>query len=448
MKVLFVQAFLGRFEPPVFPAGLNALGRYLAMTTDHSVSVLDMNVEKAPYRALDRALAEQVPDVVGLSLRNVDTTQYRDRFYYFAEVPKIAKAVKRRTPSPTLVIGGPGFSIYAHEIMQAVDAIDFGVVSEGERTFASLLERLDDPQSVPGILLRRDGHVDNTGPGELFDLSNYPNEAPFVVSPKPYLRFPFSVGVESSRGCAQKCIYCVYPFLNGPRVRLREPTKVVGEVESLIEEHGLKTFQFIAPVFNIPPAHSEAICREMVRRGLGRRARWIAWFAERFLSKEQWDLAVEAGCAEFAFSPDALTDSVLAKMGKVSRQRDIERTFQMAQQDARAVVSYNFFISPPGERWRDFFKLLRFFIGSKLKLRSRCRVFASYIRVEPHTAIHEIAVREGILSPNDPLLPATQSGLRRLFYMNRQTRLLGKIFGAIYALKKMLRRLLGRDTGV
>jgi len=448
LKVLLVQAYLGRLEPPIFPAGLNALGRYLALTTKHSISVLDMNVEEDPYRALDQALLEQGPDVVGLSLRNVDTTQYRDRFYYFAEVPKTVKAIKHKRPSLPLVMGGPGFSIYAREIMQAVDAIDFGVVSEGERTFASLLESLDDPRSVPGILFRKNGLIESTGPGELFDLSGYPNEAPFVVSPKPYLEVPFSMGVESSRGCAQKCTYCVYPFLNGPGVRLREPMKVVDEVKTLIEQHGLKTFQFIAPVFNIPPAHCEAICSEMVRRGLGRRARWIAWFSERFLSKEQWDLALEAGCAEFAFSPDALTDSVLAKMGKVSRQKDIERTFQMAQQDARASVSYNFFISPPGERWSDFFKLLRFFVGSKLKLRSRCRVFASYIRIEPHTAVHKVAVREGVLSADDVLLPATQSGLRRLFYMNKQTRLWGNLFGAIYAFKKMLRRLLGRETGV
>ncbi|MBN2208323.1 MAG: cobalamin-dependent protein [Candidatus Coatesbacteria bacterium] len=448
MSILLVQAYLGRFEPPIFPAGLNALGRYIALRTEHDVSVLDMNVHDQPYRALADSLQQKKPDLVGISLRNVDTTQYRDRFYYFEQIPQIADTIKQQRPGCCLVIGGPGFSIYSHEIMQAVPRIDFGIVSEGELAFPALLDNLDSPASVAGVLFRRDGQVQSAGPGELFDLSDYPDEAPYVIPVEPYRDVPFGVGVESSRGCAQKCIYCVYPFLNGPEVRLRPPEKIVDEVQMLVEQHGLKTFQFIAPVFNIPPAHCEAVCKEMIKRGLGQKIDWIGWFAERFLSKDLWYLALDAGCVEFAFSPDALTDSVLELLGKASRQKDIERTLAMARRDPRASVSYNFFISPPGERTSDFLKLLRFFLGAKLRLRSRCRVFASYIRIEPHTAIHKIAIEEGLLSTDETMLPVTQKGLKRLFYMNRRTSLLGRIFGAIYFVKKLIRRLLGRETGV
>jgi len=448
LKLLLVQAYLGRFEPPIFPAGLNALGRHFALRTEHDVSVLDMNIHKQPYDALDEALRKMKPDIVGISLRNVDTTQYRDRFYYFQEIPRIAAAITRVCPSSRIVIGGPGFSIYSSEIMQAVLELDYGIVSEGEHTFTALLDALDNPASVGGILFRRDGKVESSGPGTLFDMADYADEAAFVVPLEPYKDVPFGIGVESSRGCAQQCIYCVYPFLNGPCVRLRAPIKIIDEVEMLVEKHGVKTFQFIAPVFNIPPAHCEAVCSEMIARNLGQKVAWIGWFAERFLSREQWDLALEAGCVEFAFSPDAITDSVLARMGKVSRCADIERTLQMAKRDARASVSYNFFINPPGETPGDFLRLLRFFIGAKLKLRSRCRVFASYIRIEPHTAIHEIAVQEGTISANETTLPATQLGLKRLFYMSKRTRRLGQIFGIIYGAKKLIRRLLRKETGV
>ena len=443
-----MQAYLGRFEPPIFPAGLNALGRHFALRTEHDVSVLDMNIHKQPYDALNESLRNQRPDIVGISLRNVDTTQYRDRFYYFREIPRIAEAIKSASPSSCLVIGGAGFSVYSREIMQAVPELDFGIVSEGEHAFTALLENLSNPASVRGALFRKNGAVEGTGPGELFDMADYADDAPYVVPLEPYRDVPFGVGVESSRGCAQKCIYCVYPFLNCPNVRFRAPNKIVDEVEMLVQRHGVKTFQFIAPVFNIPPAHCEAVCREMVSRNLGGKVAWIGWFAERFLTEEQWDLALEAGCVEFAFSPDAFTDSVLKRMGKVSSRADIERTLQMARNDTRATVSYNFFISPPGETPSDLLKLLRFFVGAKLKLRSRCRVFASYIRVEPHTSLHEIAVQEGMLSANETTLPATQAGLKRLFYMNRRTRLLGRIFGMIYGAKKLIRRLLGRETGV
>ena len=448
MRILLVQAYLGRLEPPVFPAGLNALGRFMKKSTEHEIEVLDMNLQERPYEALDQALSTQSPEMVGISLRNVDTTQFRDRFYYFLETPRTAEAIKAKCPGTCLVIGGPGFSIYAEEIMERVPQLDFGIVSEGEYVFRSLSSSLSRPEEVGGLLYRANGKIKKAGRGELFDLAEYPDDEPYIVDPKPYLRAPFNVGVESSRGCAQHCIYCVYPFLNGSRVRCRLPERIVDEVQMLIEQHGLKTFQFIDPVFNIPSSHCEAVCSEIIRRGLGDKVDWIAWFAERNLSKEQWELAVEAGCVEFAFSPDAFADHVLKRMGKVSRRRDIEKTFEMASRDPRARVSYNFFISPPGERLSDFFKLLKFFVSAKLKLRSRCRVFASYIRIEPHAEIHKTAVEEGMLSPNETTLPKTQSGLRRLFYMNKRTRLLGKVFGIIYGAKRAIRRMLGKKSGV
>jgi hypothetical protein len=111
LNILLVQVYLGRFEPPIFPAGLNALGRYLALRTEHTLSVLDMNVHNQPYRALAESLQQRKPDLVGISLRNVDTTQYRDRFYYFEQIPQIADTIKHSSPDCCLVIGGPGFSI-------------------------------------------------------------------------------------------------------------------------------------------------------------------------------------------------------------------------------------------------------------------------------------------------------------------------------------------------
>jgi len=444
MRVLLVQAFLGRFEPPIFPVGLNALARYLVARTEHSVQVLDMNLYRRPYEALSEALLAGEPEVVGVSLRNVDTTQYRDRFYYFLELPRIVDAIKRWRRDVLVVVGGPGFSVYAREVMQRVPKIDIGVVGEGERAFAELLANPGRPEQVQGLLFRQGTELMGSSNCQLLDLAEYPDGVDYVVPVEPYSQVEFSVGVESKRGCAQRCVYCVYPFLNGSRIRARPPERIVDEVEMLVREKGVATFQFIDPVFNIPPSHAEAICSEMIRRGLGGDVRWIAWFAERFLTDRLWDLALEAGCAEFAFSPDAFSDRVLEKLGKASRQQDILATFRKALRNQNASVSYNFFISPPGERPSDFFKLLFFFIRSKLRLGARCRVFASYIRIEPHTRLEEIALQQGVLSPGQSTLPETAKELKSLFYINRSTRGLGRIFGLMYLAKRVARLVLQR----
>jgi L-lysine 2,3-aminomutase len=42
-----------------------------------------------------------------------------------------------------------------------------------------------------------------------------------------------TIGIEAKRGCALNCAYCVYPQLQGSRLRGRPPAAVVDEMELL-----------------------------------------------------------------------------------------------------------------------------------------------------------------------------------------------------------------------
>ena len=265
MKILLVQSYLGGAEPPVFPLGLCCLKAALAA---HEVRVFDLNTAARPFEQLRELVAAFQPEVTGISLRNIDSTNKRTVVFYYPYLKDAVTAVKGASAAP-LVVGGSGFSMFAREIMEDEPRIDCGVFLEGEAAFPELLENLDAPGRVRSVYYREGGAVLFSGPREQADLNAVPLPGREAVAPYDFRKNPDAIGVETKRGCVLDCIYCIYGFLNGKALRLRTPERVVDEIESLVKDHGVESFTFVDSVFNIPRRHAEAVCREMVRRACG-----------------------------------------------------------------------------------------------------------------------------------------------------------------------------------
>ena len=143
MKVMLIQAYLGRKELPVFPLGLAMLA---AVLPGHDVKIFDPNVSDDPYNDLKTSLAQFQPEVVGISLRNIDNQQGIDFFYYFKTMEPTLKIIKETCPQCAIAIGGAGYSMFADKIMRRLDKVDFGVYLEGEESFPELLDNLRSPE--------------------------------------------------------------------------------------------------------------------------------------------------------------------------------------------------------------------------------------------------------------------------------------------------------------
>lgn len=172
------------------------------------------------------------------------------------------------------------------------------------------------------------------------------------------------------------------------------PSKVVDEVEELVNNYGVESFWFADPIFNYPPKHSSEICAELRKRNLD--VQWHAYFREDFLNVRLMREAVDAGCTSFEFHSDGACDQVLAFLGKKIRIADIERTIEMACQVEGAHVGYSFFYDLPRGNFRNIVALAEFWA----KATFRCRRKLGYLsttrmRIYPHTRLHEIAVGEG-----------------------------------------------------
>lgn len=421
MKVLLVQSYLGGGEPQVFPLGIACLK---AALSGHEVRGFDTNVSARPFDELKETIKAFSPDAIGISLRNIDSTNKRKVVFYYEFLARIIDAVKEVSAAP-IIVGGSGFSMFAKEIMADEKRIDYGVFLEGERVLPELLKRLDDPSKVKGIFYRKEGRLIYTGqpPQSEMDSLALPDRS--VSDLNAYSAIPDSIGIETKRGCALKCIYCIYGFLNGNRYRLRDPRLIVDDIEN-VAKRGASSFTFVDSVFNLPKKHSEEICREMIRRGIT--LKWSGWFSEKGLDGDFVRLVKEAGCKKIILSPDGFSDSTLKELGKNVSKQEILKAYDVLKGIDGYEVCYNFFKNPPGQTLGAFMSLAAFVVKAKREMKRRVHFEFNSMRVEPHTKLYEIALAEGVVQKGDNLLHPK-------YYTNSRTRVIETMFNLALRLK-------------
>ena len=399
MRLLVVAT--NRESLPVAVAPLGSLCIVAAArAAGHAVEFLDLGLVALPPRALRRALATGAPQVVALSIRNLDNCFMLAPRSYTDEVRRWTDTVRQSFTGP-LILGGGGFSVSPRGWLRQV-AADAGVVGEGERVFIELLRRLEAQRALdgmPGVIT-----ANSSKPGLAYapaepirELSELAPPAHELCRYPKYLRRGGSVSVQTKRGCPFGCIYCMYPQLEGRRYRLRPPEAVADEIQTVVNRSESRHFFFVDSVFNDPRAHALAVCTTLSRRRLP--VRWMAYCNPVGFDAELARAMAQAGCEGLEFGLDAVTPKMLAALRKPFGQEEIRAALQAAHA-AQLPFAVHLLFGGPGETWPDV-EEAQAFLNSCAPANS---VFASFgIRVYEGTAMEEIARGEGALRPEQDL---------------------------------------------
>lgn len=410
MKILLIQtpSVDGPSQERVYPIGIVILAGCLKKA-GHEVGILDMNMESDPYGAVKVRLSNDRPDIVGLSLRNIDPLGNKTS----SLIPPFlvtAKMVASLLPKARIIAGGTGFSLFPERLMTEVPEIHYGIVGEAEDTLPQLIASLGSPPLLPGLCARKDGLIQITPPSQKLDMSCYQPPDWTLLDPALYAKinsYVPAIGIETKRGCPFHCAYCVYPQLQGSRLRCRPPQAVVDEIEHLHKEYGIERFHFTDPIVNFPENHLSDICNEILKRDL--KIRWDGFMREDHFSRENAALYERAGCECFSFSPDGLCQESLDLLDKRLTEQDILKAAAIAS-DTDVISVYHFMVNLPGETEKTCEKGLRTI--EKLydihnKKRNLGTIVLNNIRVLPGTPIEKLARETGVIGPETDLLYPT-----------------------------------------
>ncbi len=381
MKILFVQSPTGRMEAPIFPLGLACLAGQLSK---HDVKGVDLSLYSDFADVLKCELESLKPDIVCISLRNIDDSTYPVTYSYMTSFSEIIEVLEQwKGP---LVVGGTGFSIYPEIILDRYPRIDFGLPGEGEDLLPVLLNHIEHGSSIPewgGGRLLPWGKVDldavSSPDYTILDISRYSADD--------------AIGIQSRRGCEFNCTYCTYSYLSGKKFRERPVARILEDIRTL-ERLGVSRFQFVDSVFNAPDEYFEELLNaiEASETGLS----WSAWLDDR-ITPDQLARMKRSGAVKVDFSPDAISDRGLQRMGKRGKAADL----LPAVKAARALgfhVGINFFNGNPGEGFVSLLRKLWFMFRVRLMLgHKETFVNIGTIRVYAHSPIALQMINKGMI---------------------------------------------------
>jgi len=389
MKILLISVNRERMPFPVFPLGLAYIAKVLR-EEGHLIEVIDLCFSQEVPADLKNTLLRFQPDLLGVSLRNLDNLTYPTSVSYLKEVEEVIGICRQSTPS-RLVIGGSGYSLAPKELLQHFD-VDFGIVGEGEKVFVQLVKHLEEgvPISPSPHLLIKEKPFPSLIEGDRVSPIENPDRSLFET--RRYLEEGGMGNIQTKRGCPFSCTYCTYPLLEGKKVRLRKTEDVVEEIQHLVKE-GVDYLYFVDDIFNYPPAFAEGLCQEMVRRKVD--VKWSAFVNPSFLNETLLKRMKEAGCDGIEFGTDSGSPRMLESYRKSFTREDIIQASEICSKLKVNQCHYLLFGGPgeDEETIEESFHLMD-------QLDPTAVIAMLGIRIYPGTELERISRSQGML-PQD-----------------------------------------------
>ena len=264
MKILLISGNMSASPYPVYPLGLGVIAGVL-QREGHAVKIFDILQHNGSLESLRETLRAWPPELVGISIRNIDNVNLLHEQRYLDIIRQIV-GITRQATSARIVLGGSGFSLMPEAILDDVGA-DFGIVGEGEELIVEFVKGAARRQYPSRRCLRAVPRLQGRElPAACYD----PDVLGF------YLKSGHLASLQTKRGCTHKCVYCTYPFLEGVTLRPRDPAAVVDDMLRLQTELQAKYLFFTDSVFNDADGHYSALLDEMERRGVN--IPWTAFF--------------------------------------------------------------------------------------------------------------------------------------------------------------------------
>jgi radical SAM superfamily enzyme YgiQ (UPF0313 family) len=222
--------------------------------------------------------------------------------------------------------GGHYASLACGKLFEIIPSIDSIVRFDGEYTFLDLVNCINtgkDWKKIHGIAYKESGQLimNPLRPVEK-DLDNFP--FPLRQLLKEYALGKKFATIIAGRGCINNCCYCsmrdYYRSSSGPIKRIRQPEKVVEEMDSLYRQNKCSVFLFQDDDFPVNdrrcPDWIERFCRQLDIKRLTYKIIWKINCRPDEITHESFALMKEHGLFLVFIGIEEGTDAGLARLNK------------------------------------------------------------------------------------------------------------------------------------
>jgi anaerobic magnesium-protoporphyrin IX monomethyl ester cyclase len=405
-RVLLVSSNRERQPMPVVPNGVACVAAALD-AAGHDVRVLDLCFARRPLDAARAAARDFRPDVIGLSVRNIDNSDLVALKHYTPEAAGILAALRDAAPGASVIAGGAAFGVAPASLFGEL-GVDYAVAGDGERATVAIMDSLAAgraPGAIPGVVQRQGGRIVLAPAGGDSSTDSSVDSLPDThmhrwLDLRAYERHGGTVPIQTKRGCVFKCIYCTYLNVEGWGYRLRDPERVVDEMAELVRDADVRNFEFVDSTFNAPPRHAAAVCEAIVRRGL-RVKLDTTNFTPASVPPYLLEPMRQAGFRWLGITAESASDPVLERLGKGFDASCVHRVAMDVERAGMGVL-WIFLVGGPGETRETLDETLRF--AAWRMSRGDAVYLTVGLRIYPGTSLQRTAIEEGVIAAADPLL--------------------------------------------
>ena len=387
MKILLISSNNSTSPYPVYPLGCAVIANALQVA-GHKVKFLDCMISDNIFDKLLISIKDFKPDVVGISIRNIDNVNILEEKCFLNIPKKITDIIHNDFPGIPVILGGSGFSIMPEKLLEYIQA-DYGVAGEGEKIFLELLDNIKN-----GIKSKN----------RIFKSQNplYDSEINGAFYKKSLVDFYDRKGsimpLQTKRGCLNHCLYCTYPFLEGRTLRCRKPQDVIDDMKFLKNEMNADFIFFTDSVFNDANLEYLKLIDAIEEAEIN--LPWTAFFQpDPKLDAKIVSKLISAGLHSVELGPDAASNTTLKSIGKKFTFDDVLHCNKLFAEQQIAVANY-FMLGGPGENK----KTVEEGVENIKKLDMSVSFVFLGIRILPGTPLYQIALQESIINKDTDIV--------------------------------------------
>jgi radical SAM superfamily enzyme YgiQ (UPF0313 family) len=439
----------------VYPIGVTYLADFIhRRKPDVRQRILDLSLfpDSQRLNAVRDAATEFKPDLVCFSWRDIqifsphegDSSLEHAFNFYFASNPikRVAASfagvkqlyryyshiraalsypwlIAKEFPKAQIMIGGGAFTAFADQLIQKLPEGVIGILGEGEDAILKVIEG----QSLENerYILREGKTVRKGQQGSPALLDALTVDLPYLTTIFPQHReyLDESIGVQSKRGCPYDCAFCLYPYIEGKRVRYRPPSMVVKDISQHYHQWGARRFWFTDAQF-ITGKEAYPQCTEILERILAEKLEieWSGYIRTSLITPELAKLMVRSGVGDLEV---AITSGSQMVLNDLHMGFKLERLYDgcryLAEAGFKGKVILNYSLNSPKETEESLLQSVESY-KKVASILGEERVFPLmfFLGIQPNTDLEERLLEEGYLSAGYNPLMLTPTSIRKLLY--------------------------------